>query len=249
MDPPRNELRASLEAQEHRLHTLQEELAEESRLADIGEMFGRVAHEINNFLNLVLLHLAVLERELPENLRLELGEMRRQGMTVAGLVKKLQQARKSSPPVFRVVQMNQLLAEILEELAREPAPARGATVRLCLDPDLPAVQTATTQIKRLCTFLLSNALAAAAVDNGAVIVRSERAGDSVRLRIEDSGPALAPDLLHRMFESCIPARIGTNSLELAACAALARRLRGKLHGENLGASGFAVTLEVPIEPG
>ena len=41
---------------------LEEELAEQLRLADIGEVAGMMAHEFNDVLNTILLHVALLEQ-------------------------------------------------------------------------------------------------------------------------------------------------------------------------------------------
>ena len=43
-------------------------LEELQRLADLGEIAGPLAHEVNNFLNVLALNVAVLEQLLPEEL-------------------------------------------------------------------------------------------------------------------------------------------------------------------------------------
>jgi signal transduction histidine kinase len=65
------------------------------------------------------------------------------------------------------------------------------------------------------------------------------------LRVEDTGPHAAPDVLGRMFEPQTRGREGTDSLELAACNALARRQEGTVRAENLPGGGFAVVVEFP----
>jgi signal transduction histidine kinase len=101
---------------------------------------------------------------------------------------------------------------------------------------------------RLCTFLLTNA-AAVAPDGGGVTVRTESAGEWVLLRIEDSGPVVAPELLPHLFEPAGAGREGTNRLEMAACRTIVRRLQGRIHAENRRTEGVTVVVDLPAAPG
>ena len=60
-----------------------EELAEVEWLADLGEIVGPVTYEFNNFLNTLLLQVAVLDLSAPEGLKAELAAIRRHGREVA----------------------------------------------------------------------------------------------------------------------------------------------------------------------
>jgi signal transduction histidine kinase len=232
-------LRLELEDLERQRRALVEELAGQARLADFGELAGPVAHELNNFLNLVLLHVAVLEPEVPPGLRHELAEIRRQGASAGALVKQLQQSPRR-PPVWQPVDLNRVVRQVVA--AGRLAPG-GAAVQLALAPVLPPVLGSVTDVERLVTFLLTNAAAAAA--GGSVHLRTEAAADKVVLRVEDTGPAVAAETLHRLFEPGHAGREGTSSLELAACERLARRLRGRIWGESRAEGGLVVTVELP----
>ena len=98
-------------------------------------------------------------------------------------------------------------------------------------------------MKRLCVFLIRNAAAAAATNGGMVIVRTAREAGKVILRVEDAGPAIAPEVLPHLFEPAAAGREGTSALELAACKTLARRLQGVLRAENLDKGGAAFIVE------
>ena len=94
--------RLDAEVQERRLQALLKDWEGQSWLANTGEMAGPLAHEFNNFLNVVLLHAALMEPELPEQLRSEWMELRRQAATMTALVKQFQQYRRRRQPVARV---------------------------------------------------------------------------------------------------------------------------------------------------
>jgi signal transduction histidine kinase len=255
-------LRLRLEDEARARQALQEELALQTGLAQVGELAGPVAHEFNNFLNTILLQVAVLELDAPERLRAEFAQIRRQGNEVTAVVKQLQQYRRKRQPVPQPLDLNRLVRETVAtlvrpsaELLREPllrpapappegegsAPPPGVPVSLELAADLPPVTGSRPDLQRLLTFLLSNAAAV----SPAVTVRTERADGWALLHVEDRGPAVDPGLLPRFFEPGPAVRPGTNSLELAACKTLVRRLQGKIQGENRPDGGLAVRVELP----
>src|SRR5262249_36413323 len=97
-----------------------DDLASESFLADLGELAGPVVHEFNNFLNATLLHLAVLEQDVPESLRGELAEINRQGKSIAALLKQWQQCRRHSQPAPHPVDLKRVVRAAVERLKHEP---------------------------------------------------------------------------------------------------------------------------------
>ena len=68
-----------------------DELSGQLRMACMGELAGVVTHEFNNYLNALLLNLAVLEHGLPEDLREQLAGHRRQGKAMAAMIRLWQQ--------------------------------------------------------------------------------------------------------------------------------------------------------------
>jgi signal transduction histidine kinase len=260
-------LRLQVEAQARHLKALQHELEGQSGLASTGELASPLTHEFNNFLNIVLLHVALLETEIPEKLRPELIELRRQGATMTRLVKQFQQHRRRLHLVPIPVDINCLVHESVEALGGRPASpgpgvviklppssrieisglGRPASVPLNLDlvADPPPVSGSSADVKRLCTFLLMNAAAAAGSVAGSVRIHTAFTDSHLLLRVEDTGPPISPDLLHQVFEPATAGRPDTNSLELAACETLVRRLHGRIRCENRLEGGVAVTVELP----
>lgn len=263
-------LRLLAEAQAHRLETLQRELAGQAALASTGELASPLTHEFNNFLNIVLLHVALLETEVPEKLRPELIELRRQGATMTRLVKQFQQHRRRLHSVLIPADLNRLVHEAVGIIADRPgSPGQALEIRLPpssqieftglgrpssvpltleLAADLPLVHGSPADLKRLCTFLLTNAAAAAGSAGGSVALGTHYNDSHVFLRVEDTGPPISPDALHQVFEPATAGRPETNSLELAACESLARRLQGRIRCENRLEGGVAVIVELPRIP-
>jgi signal transduction histidine kinase len=255
-------LRLHLEGLHQERGGRQAEAASLRHLANLGELAGPLAHEFNNFLNSLLLHLTLLEQDLPEGLRPELADIRRQGRRTAETIRQWQQLRRADPDPPPASDLNRVVREtaealscdptepgrpllhVVEKAAACPPPPGSVPLHLELAADLPPVLGHRLNLIRLCTFLLSNA-ARAAGSADQVVLRTGREGDRVLLRVEDPGPNLGPSDLTELFEPRPSARPGTVGLELAACKTLARRLKGTIRGENRAEGGLAVTVELP----
>ena len=236
-------LHIGLHAQEHQVQQLRTELARQTRLADLGELGGPLAHEFNNYLNTLVLQAAVLEQQLPENLRPELAKVRQQANRVAGLVKQLQNYRRGAPPTPTAVDFSRVVSDAVEAVRQRCGAEAVKQLEVHLDRTLPSVEADELDLRRLSIFLIGNGVRASA--GGAVTVRTNMAGQNVRLTVEDSGPAVAPEALHDVFELVPKPRAGVEALELAACRSIARRLHGQVSAENRAGGGLTMTLELP----
>jgi signal transduction histidine kinase len=214
---------------------LRAEVAASLVLADVAEVASPMAHEFNNFLNALLLHVAVLELKLAPEQRQGLAEIRQLGKGMAALVQQWQNYRRRSSD-GRTADLNQA--------ARDAAAAVGEAVRLELHAEALPVAATAAELRRFCAFLLRNAVAATP-PGGTVTVRTAREDGKAVLRVEDDGPALAANKLAEYFDAYPVRREGTSGLELAACKALARRLQGKISAENGAERGVTVTAQLP----
>ena len=232
-------LAASLEREtlEHERAALAEEAAGNARMAEIGEVSVPVAHEFNNFLNALLLHTAVLKLQLPESMHQGLADLRRQATAAAALIQQMQRYRRRPQPTIPAADLNLAVRSAVAALG-------GAVpVRLDLAAGAPPAPGDFADWKRLCVFLLRNAVGAAARSGGEVLVRTLREEDKTILRVEDSGSDAPAEGLARLFEPMATAREGTGALELAACKTLSRRLQASIRAESRSEGGVAVVVE------
>jgi len=235
-------------------------------LADAGELASPLVHEVNNFLNAILLQAAVVEAKTPE-LRDDWEEIRRQARGVAALAQLWQQRRRPHLAV-QGVDVNETVAAVIVEMSRaEPdAPSRpvlkvaaaghangqneanngDVRVLLGLAPQLPPVAAAAPDLQRLCRYLFSHAAAAAVLRGREINVQTQKQHGKVMLRVEDAGLAVTPEQLDRLFDPSVSGREGTDRLELAACKSLIKRLRGSIRAEASAAGGVAVVVELPV---
>jgi signal transduction histidine kinase len=218
------------------------ERRELATMAEIAELAGPLAHEINNFLNVLLLQLAVLEQSIPQDLRADVAEVRRQGKQLGELVKHWQQQRWRDERAPCQVHLHEILGELVASIQSDAA---ETPIHLALGPELPPVAGSRLDLARLCKFLLTNAVAASQLANGSVTIRGECGEGRLLLHVEDGGSPLAPQALPHFFEPDLRRREGTDHLQLAACRSIVRRLRGSIRAENLAAGGMTVIVELP----
>jgi hypothetical protein len=238
-----------------------EELAEVEWLADLGEIVGPVTHEFNNFLNTLLLQVAVLDMSAPEGLKAELATIRRQGREMAAVVKHVQQLRRRRRGEARPAELNRALTETVAALATRPAGgesgprlrrADGDTaepgdvvLRLRLGAGLPRAAAGSPDLRRLCRFLVGGT-AWVVAGGGELTVATDVTGAGLMLRLEVSGAAAGA--LARLLEGPLASE-GTHGLELAACQSLVRRLGGTLRAEPGPNGREAVVVELPAARG
>jgi signal transduction histidine kinase len=209
-------------------------------LANVSELTSIVAHEFNNLLNGILLHIAVLKQDVPKEMQSELEVIRGLGNNAAQLIKQLQKYNSRRRGSLQSVDLNQVVRNhVGARHAREPALA----LQMDLDPQLPTVQAKACDVDRLISVLIDQSRAAMGSHPSPILIRTLRAGNRSQLRIEDAGPPIEESLLPRIFEPFTVVRPGGDEAALAICHTLARHMHASLRAENRPDKGVAITVD------
>lgn len=145
---------SDLAALQARCEALQREQAELARFALIGQAFIGLTHELNNALNSMMLQTSVVQMRVDEQARHELAAIRQSGAQAAGLVRTLQHAVQERREKSYTVDLNSVLAEILEdeaELRRRTSPR--------LSQKAPIIHNTRSAAKQLVRLLLEGVCA------------------------------------------------------------------------------------------
>lgn len=147
-----------------------------------------------------------------------------------------------------------LMTEDMAAAQSAQAEAKGLALRLAWRPGSPRRVTGDPgRIRQVLTALIKDGLNR--LEQGELLVeispgRLRIPGGGVRFAVEDSGPAISPDLLSTLFEpfsrgDAYPGRDGGLALPIAHH--LARLMGGELEASNVEGSGtrFSVTLPLP----
>jgi signal transduction histidine kinase len=198
-------------------------------VALIGELARPLVHEFNNFLNVFLLQISVMELTAAGP-GLDLAVLRTEGKKMANLIRDWQHLIKRKPDHAQKSDLNQTIRDLVARPMIESAVS--IEVHLDLDKEPLWIKGALPEARRLCWLLIHSAWhvrAESAPSERAVRVRTEKRQQQAVLTIARDGPALSTQQLQELFD---PIRSVGSGLELAACKSLASRLDGRLHAEN-----------------
>jgi two-component system phosphate regulon sensor histidine kinase PhoR len=132
---------------------------------------------------------------------------------------------------------------------REQAGRASIGVQTCVSPGLPPVRGDADRLERVIINLLQNALTYSP-SGSAIDVRAERGGGSVVVRVQDSGPGIAPADLPRVFERFYKGergRGGGAGLGLAIVKHTIEGHSGTVSVESREGSGATFSFSIPIE--
>jgi len=172
-------------------------LAQES-LARLGRFSSGVAHELGAPLTVIDGDTRRLLREpsLSSDARRRLDRIRRQISRTRELINQLMEFARSDRSEPEPVDLGRLLQRVLAA-ARPECESRGIVLETEeVEPGLELVGWE-IRLEHALLNLVRNAVQAAA---GRVRVGIRRAGDSLRITVEDDGPGVVPELRERIFE-------------------------------------------------
>ena len=234
-----------------RICQLEEQLQRKDRLAAMGEMIGRIAHEIRNPLGSVELFASLLRRDLAE----------------------LPSSQRYAEQISQAVHaMDRLLANLLVYTKPDRAPrawhdaeplvldsltlaAHAITkipvdIRLDLDPCIPSLWCHEGQMKQVFLNLIVNAVQA--MPTGGVLTirltqdREQALGvPAVRLTVSDSGAGIDPAHRSRIFDPFFTTKDEGTGLGLAIVHAMVEAHQGRIDVESAVGLGTSFTILLP----
>jgi two-component system, NtrC family, C4-dicarboxylate transport sensor histidine kinase DctB len=236
------------------LRAAQDELVHAGKLAALGQMSAGMVHELNQ-------PLAALQTAADNAILLvdrgSIGDARGNLTRIGELIRRLARltgqlrifAYKSSSPLD-VVSIEQAVAESLKIVAARVKEG-GVDVSTDIDASLCVVADQTRLEQLLCN-IVANALdAVESVEQKSILIRATREGGQTarcRIAISNSGPAIASDVLQRMFEPFVTTKPAGKGLGLGLMLSdhIARSFGGELRARNLMPSGAEFVVILPL---
>ncbi len=221
----------------------QRELANAERLAAVGELAARLAHELRNPLAgmrmaIGNLHDETQHAEQRQRLEMVASELDRITTLLNGLLDQARHEPEASVPVAMASLVNDLLT-----LARYQMPAN-----LQIQAEVPeglACLLPEGGLRQALLNLIINAQQALGADGGHIRVRVGYHPGSASLVVEDNGPGFSPAWLANGIRQFRSSRHEGTGLGLAMVRRFAEGLNGELRLENLTPHGARVTLQLP----
>jgi signal transduction histidine kinase/ActR/RegA family two-component response regulator len=183
-------------------------VALEDEIAARDRFLAMLGHELRNPLSAIMMALQVMELRAPGNSR-EMGIVARQSRQLARIVDDLLDvARVTSGKIALhrvIVDLSDLVTRALEALQPQAVKA-GVALVSTISPVGLLVMGDPVRLEQVLANLVGNALKFTP-RGGHVWVELQQAGAEAVLRVRDDGIGIAPDQLHRVFETF--AQVGT----------------------------------------
>src|SRR5437899_8781853 len=174
------------------------------------------------------------------------AEARRASRIVQNLLTFARQHKPERTPTS----VNQVLDDTLELRGYELR-VRGIDVQRDYDEQVPETMADAHQLQQVFLNLITNAEQAmerAERDQQRLTVRTRRAGELIRIEVEDTGPGIPPNLLERIFNPFFttkPTGSGTG-LGLSISLGIVREHEVRIWAENAPQGGARFVIELPI---
>jgi signal transduction histidine kinase len=194
---------------------LERQLANQERLAALGQMAATVAHEIKNPLSSIKSIAQVmseddrLSKDYARDLQLIVGETNRLSQSVTQL---LSFSRRESPAELPC-RISELVNSVTE-LLRAEAEARNVSVELSIAADEELDGVAASAVRDALSNLLLNAVQATP-EGGRIEVETQLRSGQAMITVRDGGAGVAPEIQKRIWEPFFTTRQRGTGLGLA----------------------------------
>jgi signal transduction histidine kinase len=225
---------------------LAERLEQSRRLAELGEMAARVAHEVRNPLNAITgaAHYLSTEYEDDETLQKFTDLIKRQATRVNQVASDLLYVSKPLGIRLAAVNINALLDQSLDPLREQ---LRNIEVVRDLKPDIPLIEADELQIEQALHNILRNAVEAMA-GGGTLRLSTVVAQDRsiLEIRIEDTGHGILEHDRERIFQSFFTTKIKGTGLGLTIVQRVLKNHGGEIIIEQPATGGTRVLVQLPV---
>lgn len=236
---------------------LEEEKLRAERLAVIGTMSARLAHEIRNPLSSITLNIELVRDEInafakdnPEagkESRSLLQSLDSEVRRIQRVTEDYLQFARMPKPVRETVQLNEVLSQglaFMESLFE----ATRVTVQTQFDATLPAIQADESQLWQAILNLVRNAIEAMP-GGGTLIVRTERHDRHIVLAVTDTGKGMGEPERGKVFTPFFSTKIGGTGLGLPLTQQIITEHGGQIRCESQPGQGTTFLIELPIRHG
>jgi PAS domain S-box-containing protein len=219
------------------------------RLAAMGQMAALLAHEIRNPLQAIqssvelVVDYLVDPAEREEYLRHSFQEIER----LTEITNRVLNFSDPESVAFYTISISELLQRAVALVDRRLVLANIHLSRE-IPEDLPTVYVAPDQIVQVLVSLLTNGIEAMA-DGGRIEVRAWLKDDFVSIAVTNSGPAIAAELLDRIFDPFFSTKATGAGLGLTISDSIVQQHGGILAVQNLAeGQGVTFTVALPVAP-
>ncbi len=234
-----------------RIYQLEEQLQRKERLAAMGELIGRIAHEIRNPLGSVELFASMLQRDLGEQ-----SSAKRYAQQISQAVQSMDRLLTNLLLYTRPVHLARgwhVAESLIDEsikLAAHAITKVPVEIRVDISQAIHSVWCHDGQLKQVLVNLVVNAVQA--MPNGGILAislcqePSQTLGiPAVRLTVQDSGIGIAPAHQSRIFDPFFSTKDEGTGLGLAIVYSIVDAHQGRIDVDSTVGRGTACSIILP----
>jgi signal transduction histidine kinase len=224
------------------------------RLATIGTMTAKVAHEIRNPLGSIHLNLDLVRKEIdrlaqtsrhaPGEGRELIDALRAEAGRIQRVIEEYLQFARLPKPKRRPVVLNDLLEKKLGFLHASFEEAK-VKLRCEFDPQLPRVLADEEQLWQAVLNLIRNAIDAMP-GGGTLTVRTHRNDTQAELQVADTGKGMTSEQTEHLFVPFLSTKATGTGLGLAMTHQIITEHAGRIECASEVGNGTTFTLHLPL---
>jgi signal transduction histidine kinase len=245
-------LNAELTGTLTRLQGAQAELVVAERMATVGRLSLKVAHEVRNPIAAIELNAELVGDLVRERGGADMEEaatlvtaIREQVNALDAITEEYLAFARFPRPQYDEDSVNEMVAALVE-FVRPVAARQGSTVEATTDQTVPPMAIDRTLLRQSILNLVKNGLEALG-RGGKLTVSTRRVDDHVEIAIQDTGPGIASDVGKRLFEQFFTTKPQGTGLGLYISRQIIEEHGGTLRWESAAGAGTTFTATLPIK--
>ncbi|MBN1211832.1 MAG: GAF domain-containing protein [candidate division Zixibacteria bacterium] len=217
------------------LRSAQQQLVQTEKIAALGEMSAKVAHEVNNPLGIIKNYILLVERACRDNKETEefVGIIGEEIDRIARIVKQLLDFHRPEGVTFQKVNVIQVINDVVTLMERQLASHNIELVKE-FDDSRPYILGAPESLKQVFLNLIINSRDVLE-KGGTITIEVTPTDKELRINFKDTGPGIHPDYIPRIFEPFFTTKeLGKGTgLGLSVCYGIIKNHKGSITFKNL----------------
>ncbi|MEK6665682.1 MAG: ATP-binding protein [candidate division NC10 bacterium] len=235
-----------------RLEATQQDLLVAERMATVGRVSLKVAHEVRNPISAIELNAEMLQdivrghsgADMEEASGL-VGAIREQVNALDALTEEYLAFARFPRPNFEEDSVNEMVAGVAE-FVRPVATRQGISVKVETDPTVPTMVIDRTLLRQAVLNLVKNGLESLS-QGGVLTVATRRLPAAVEIDVTDTGPGITPNVAARLFEPFFTTKPQGTGLGLSISRQIVEEHGGELRWSNAADGGATFTIRLALK--
>jgi len=235
-----------------RLQTAQQELLLADRMATVGRLSLKMAHEVRNPIAAIGLNAELLgdivggrgEAEMVEAKGLVVA-IRDQVGALDALTEEYLAFARFPRAQFEEDSVNDMVGAVTE-FVRPLAARQGITLDVSTDATVPPMTIDRTLLRQAVLNLIKNGLEAVS-QGGALTVTTRRLDDTVEIAVTDNGPGISAEVGERLFEQFFTTKPQGTGLGLSITRQIAEEHGGQVRWSSRPGEGTTFMIALPVK--